>query len=142
MRRFPGIAGPKLSAMREAKQDCAHACHARPRRIQPGKHDALGLSLADLAAHLGLPEETVSDWERDHAEPRTNALFRLAGVLSVAPSWLIAGIGESPEDTHEARDLHPLVQQLREVRKLHEQTGHAIAALEAEISAILGKSGD
>ena len=104
--------------------------------------DALGLSLADLAAHLGLPEETVSDWERDHAEPRTNALFRLAGVLSVAPSWLIAGIGESPEDTHEARDLHPLIQQLREVRKLHEQTGHAIAALEAEISAVLGKSGD
>ena len=50
------------------------------------------------------------------------------------------GIGESPEDTHEARDLHPLVQQ--EVRKLHEQTGHAIAALEAEISAILGKGGD
>lgn len=104
--------------------------------------DALGLSLADLAARLGLPEETVSDWERDHTEPRTNALFRLAGVLSVSPSWLIAGIGEAPDEANEARERHPLVQRLDELRKLHEQTGLAIAALEAEIAEIAGGGSD
>jgi transcriptional regulator with XRE-family HTH domain len=99
--------------------------------------DALGLSLDALASRMGLPEETVSDWERDHAEPRTNALFMLAGVLSVSPSWLIAGIGEAPEDTTNEDSLHPLQKQLQQVRRLHEQTGEAIAVLEAEIARLL-----
>jgi transcriptional regulator with XRE-family HTH domain len=101
--------------------------------------DALDMSLAALAARLGLPEETVSDWERDHAEPRTNALFTLAGVLGVSPSWLIAGVGEAPPEADSVVPPHPLVEQLREVRRLHEQTGEAIAALEAEIARIAAR---
>lgn len=99
--------------------------------------DALGLSLADIAARLGLPEETVSDWERDHAEPRTHALFMLAGVLSVSPSWLIAGIGTAPETNEAADGPHPILHQLQEVRRLHEETGRAIAALEEEVARLL-----
>lgn len=99
--------------------------------------DALGLSLADLASRLGLPEETVSGWERDHAEPDSKALFMLAGVLSASPSWLIAGIGEAPAGPVGDDPLHPLLRQLREIHQLHDQTGKAIAALEAEIARLI-----
>ena len=101
--------------------------------------DALGLTLEDLASRLGLPEATVSGWERDHSEPETKALFRLSGVLSVSPSWLIAGIGEAPVDAGGEEHLHPLLCQLREIHRLHDQTGKAIAALEAEIAQMIEK---
>ncbi|MGB3813909.1 MAG: helix-turn-helix domain-containing protein [Shinella sp.] len=101
--------------------------------------DALGLSLEELASRIGLPEETVSGWERDHAEPDTKALFMLAGVLSVSPSWLIAGIGEAPAEPASDELLHPLLRQLQEVHQLHDQTGKAIAALEAEIAKLIRK---
>ena len=104
--------------------------------------DALGLDLADLASRIGLPEAAVSGWERDHAEPDTKALFVLAGVLSVSPSWLIAGIGEAPADPTGEEHLHPLLRQLREVHRLHDQTGKAIAALEAEITRLIAKDQD
>ncbi len=98
--------------------------------------DALDLSLGELAARMGLPEETVGDWERDHAEPRTQALFMLAGVLGVSPSWLIAGIGEAPSETGPEALGHPLFDRLQEIRRLHAQTGEAIDALEAEIARL------
>lgn len=95
--------------------------------------DALDLSLGELAARMGLPEETVGDWERDHAEPRTQALFMLAGVLGVSPSWLIAGIGEAPSETGPDARAHPLLERLQEIRRLHARAGEAIEALETEI---------
>ena len=101
--------------------------------------DAIGLSLAELATRLGLPEDTVGGWERDHAEPETKALFMLAGVLSVSPSWLIAGIGDAPCDPSGDEHLHPLLRQLREVHQLHDQTGKAIAALETEVAKLIKK---
>lgn len=101
--------------------------------------DTLGLSLDDLASQLGLPDETVCGWERDHAEPDTKALFMLAGVLSVSPSWLIAGIGEAPADPTGDEHLHPLMRRLQEIRLLHDQTGQAIAALEAEVTNLIKK---
>lgn len=104
--------------------------------------DALGLSLEELASRIGLPEGAVSGWERDHAEPDTKALFMLAGVLSVSPSWLIAGIGEAPAEPASDELLHPLLRQLQEVHQLHDQTGKAIAALEAEVAKLIKKDQD
>ena len=101
--------------------------------------DALGLELPDLASRIGLPEEIVGGWERDHAEPDTKALFMLAGVLSVSPSWLIAGIGEAPADPSGDEFLHPLLRQLHEVHQLHDRTGKAIAALEAEVARLVAR---
>ena len=104
--------------------------------------DALGYSLDDLARRLGLPEETVGSWERDHAEPETGTLFRLADVLRVSPSWLVAGIGTAPPEPAGSEYLYPLQCRLREVRQLHEQTGNAIAALEAEIARLIDRDRD
>lgn len=98
--------------------------------------DALGLSLSDLAERLGLPEETVGEWERDRAEPRADALARLAGVLSVAPSWLVAGIGEAPCAPPDGEAMMAIQRRLDEIRRLHDDTGAAIIALEAEIAAL------
>ena len=99
--------------------------------------DALGLSTKDLADRLGVRTDTISAWERDRSEPRTNRLFMLAGVLGVTPAWLIAGIGEAPKDGLSGSVHGQLRDQLAQVRKLHEQTGKAIAALETEINRAL-----
>lgn len=104
--------------------------------------DALGYSLEDLAFRLALPEETVGSWERDHAEPDTGALVLLAGALGVSPAWLISGIGAPPPEPAAGDHLHPLQCQLREARRLHERTGEAIAALEAEIARLIARDDD
>ncbi|PDT80940.1 helix-turn-helix domain-containing protein [Sinorhizobium sp. BJ1] len=97
--------------------------------------DAAKLSIKELASSVGVRSETISAWERDRAEPRTNRLFMLASVLGVTPAWLLAGIGRAPDD----RPFHShasLREQLELVKRLHEQTGEAIAALESEMERI------
>jgi len=99
--------------------------------------DALNLSAQELADRLGVRTDTISAWERDRSEPRTNRLFTLAGVLGVSPAWLIAGIGEAPKDDISNTISGQLRDQLAQVKKLHEQTGKAISALEMEINRVL-----
>lgn len=98
--------------------------------------DAANLSMTELADRLGVCCETVAAWERDRAEPRTNRLFMLAGVLGVTPAWLIAGIGRAPDEDAAIGSKEALREQLDIVKKLHAQTGEAIAALEAELDRI------
>ena len=98
--------------------------------------DAAHLSTKDLADQLGVRAETVSAWERDRAEPRTNRLFLLAGVLGVTPAWLIAGLGKAPDSDTCDDERDSLREQLALVKKLHEQTGKAIAALEMELNRV------
>ncbi|KQV42554.1 MULTISPECIES: helix-turn-helix domain-containing protein [unclassified Rhizobium] len=99
--------------------------------------DALGMTARDLADRLGVHIDTVSAWERDRSEPRTSRLFMLAGVLGVTPAWLIAGLGEAPKDEISNSVSGQLLARLADVRALHEQTGKAIAALEAEIARVV-----
>ncbi|MEI3853840.1 MULTISPECIES: helix-turn-helix domain-containing protein [Ensifer] len=98
--------------------------------------DAANLSAKDLADQLGVRTETVAAWERDRAEPRTNRLFMLAGVLGVTPAWLIAGLGKAPDSDAVDDERDGLREQLALVKKLHEQTGKAIAALEMELNRV------
>jgi HTH-type transcriptional regulator, cell division transcriptional repressor len=99
--------------------------------------DAMNLTAKDLADRLGVRTDTISAWERDRSEPRTNRLFMLAGVLGVTPAWLIAGIGEPPKDDLTNSVSGQLRDQLAQVKKLHEQTGRAIAALEMELNRVI-----
>lgn len=98
--------------------------------------DALNMTARDLADRLGVHVDTISAWERDRSEPRTSRLFMLAGVLGVTPAWLIAGLGEAPKDEISNSVSGQLLSRLKDVRALHEQTGKAIAALEAEIARL------
>jgi transcriptional regulator with XRE-family HTH domain len=58
--------------------------------------EAAGLSTKQLAGQLGMSAKTVSNWENDRAEPRSNNLNTLAGLLGVSPTWLLAGRGAAP----------------------------------------------
>lgn len=58
--------------------------------------EAVSLTSAQLARRLGVKSTTVSGWELDRSEPRSNKLVLLAGVLRVSPAWLLTGVGDSP----------------------------------------------
>lgn len=102
--------------------------------------EAMNLSMQDLAERLSVRVDTISAWERDRSEPRTSRLFLLAGVLGVTPAWLIAGMGEPPKDDPASSATAQLREQLATVKKLHDQTGKAIAALEREINSVVKSS--
>jgi len=60
--------------------------------------ETAGLTTAEVAAQLGVTEKAVMNWESDRAEPRSNKLSTLAGLLSVSPTWLLAGRGAAPRE--------------------------------------------
>ena len=58
--------------------------------------EAAGLDLGQLAERIGVRPQTVRNWEEDRAEPRSNRLQMLAGMLDVSLVWLISGLGPGP----------------------------------------------
>ena len=58
--------------------------------------EAQGLTTSQLARRMGIKTDTLQGWESDRAEPRSNRLLTLAGMLSVSPTWLLTGVGEAP----------------------------------------------
>ena len=60
--------------------------------------EAQNLTTSQLARRMGVKTDTLQDWETDRAEPRSNRLLTLAGMLNVSPTWLLTGAGESPVD--------------------------------------------
>ncbi len=61
--------------------------------------EAQDLTTAQLARRMGIKTHTLQDWETDRAEPRSNRLLTLAGMLNVSPTWLLTGAGGSPVDS-------------------------------------------
>jgi transcriptional regulator with XRE-family HTH domain len=69
--------------------------------------EAQDLTTSQLARRMGVKTETLHDWETDRAEPRSNRLLTLAGMLNVSPTWLLTGAGESPVDSlNETEMMH------------------------------------
>jgi len=58
--------------------------------------EAEELTTSQLARRLGVKSATLQAWESDRAEPRSNRLIMLAGILNVSPTWLLTGYGERP----------------------------------------------
>lgn len=61
--------------------------------------EAQDLTTSQLARRMGIKTDTLQDWETDRAEPRSNRLLTLAGMLNVSPTWLLTGAGGSPVDS-------------------------------------------
>lgn len=55
----------------------------------------MGLTQAELAAQVGVNQNTLSIWESEHALPRTRDLPRLAQVLGCAIGELFADDAEA-----------------------------------------------
>lgn len=51
----------------------------------------MGMSVDELAAHLGVTPASVAAWESDQRTPRANRLQMLAGILNVSLAWLLEG---------------------------------------------------
>jgi HTH-type transcriptional regulator, cell division transcriptional repressor len=104
--------------------------------------EALGFTTAELALRLGVTEETLANWENDRAEPRSNRLSMLAGLLGVSLSWLLTGAGSAPSSaTTEVagQDLSKEVGRIRaEAVRLVERLDH----LGKEIRRVEADSGD
>lgn len=58
--------------------------------------DARDISIEEAADILGVEPGTWSAWENDRAEPRSNRIDMMAGVLQVSVSWLLSGKGTGP----------------------------------------------
>jgi transcriptional regulator with XRE-family HTH domain len=79
--------------------------------------EAQELTTSQLARRLGIKTETLHDWETDRAEPRSNRLLTLAGMLNVSPTWLLTGAGEAPIDAlteTEMMHIRECVERMRE----------------------------
>jgi HTH-type transcriptional regulator, cell division transcriptional repressor len=95
--------------------------------------EAAGYSAAKFSRTLGIRKETLDAWESDRSEPRANRLVTMAGLLSVSPSWLLHGIGESPLDENVSDEVQILRAQLARIKELREQTSISIANMERAI---------
>ena len=95
-------------------------------RIRIAREHA-GMSVEELASHLGVLPESVAAWESDERTPRSNRVLTMAGVLNVSIAWLLEG----REDARMG-DSEPSLEDLRtrlETLRLH--LGEATAQLES-----------
>lgn len=58
--------------------------------------DARDISIEHAARDLGVEADTWAAWENDRAEPQSNRVEMMAGVLQVSVSWLVSGSGAGP----------------------------------------------
>ncbi|MEO1701203.1 MAG: helix-turn-helix domain-containing protein [Pseudomonadota bacterium] len=78
--------------------------------------EAMGYTTSQLARRLGIKSATLQNWENDRAEPRSNKLFMLAGMLNVSPTWILTGRGESPTPIEGDPDIAALRHELLDMR--------------------------
>ena len=79
--------------------------------------EAQELTTSQLARRLGIKTETLHDWETDRAEPRSNRLLTLAGMLNVSPTWLLTGAGEAPVDTLTETEMMHIRESVERIRE-------------------------
>ena len=82
-----------MSVMRQSKDTASIG-----ERITAAR-TCIQLSTAQLSRRLGVQTKTLSRWQHDISQPRSNRLAMLAGVLGVSPQWLLVGEGEGPTRT-------------------------------------------
>ncbi len=100
-----------------------------------------GLSLEQLSRQLGVRARTLKNWETDRSEPRINKLVALAGLLGVAPTYLIAreGYGGSADTgipagpSSDIQAVAGLRRQLDELESKHKQSLKLIRQMRKQI---------
>lgn len=95
--------------------------------------DTAGISPDVLADQLGVPCETLLEWEADRSEPLPTRLLNLAGILGVSPMWLMTGVGVGPDDHDRRLPLEAMRLQLAHLDQLHRECGRLIQSLTRQI---------
>jgi transcriptional regulator with XRE-family HTH domain len=85
--------------------------------------EAAQLSTAQLARRIGIRTATLTQWETDASEPRSDRLRALAGHLNVSLIWLLVGRGTAPSDNG------PVAQEVRLLKAEIGALGEAAAQI-------------
>ena len=97
--------------------------------------EATGFTTAQLAHRLGVRTSTLASWESGKAEPRTNRLMMLAGLLSVSPTWLLCGRGTAPQEPSES-EVDSLKTSIVELRSMISAMGEHVHRLEQRVETL------
>ena len=98
--------------------------------------DAAGLSARELAWRLGVKTTTIKAWECDRSQPEARCLATLAGLLNVSLSWILHGVGPSPDEPDTSALVGAVNSQLDRLKLLHLETGHLINRLEGDLDRL------
>ncbi len=96
--------------------------------------NAKNTSLAEVAELVGVEVKTLQAWECDRAEPRSNRLTMLAGILGISPSWLLFGRGTSPIQESTSTHLESTELQLDQLKFQRQKLNNAIESIEESLS--------
>lgn len=99
--------------------------------------DMAGKTIEEASAQVGVTDDTYSEWENDRSEPRSNKLTTLAGILGVAPIWLISGVGDGPDSTITQVSLSEMRNELDRLRLLSGEVISGIDAVQDRIEVLL-----
>jgi len=98
-----------------------------------------GMSVEELARHLGVEPASVAAWESDRRTPRANRLLMMAGVLNVSLTWLLEG----REDERMAAGGVPTLDDVRaQIESAHAQFTEAMSLLESARGTLAALAAD
>ncbi|MDV7271045.1 helix-turn-helix transcriptional regulator [Thioclava sp. A2] len=104
-----------------------------------GARETAGLDQEELARRLGVRLETLQGWEEDLADPRSNRLQMLAGLLNVSLMWLLTGEGEGldgpPGQVAEPMPVSATIAEIREIRSVLEELDARLGRLERKLQS-------
>jgi len=92
--------------------------------------EAAQLSTAQLARRIGIRTTTLTQWEADSSEPRSDRLRAIAGHLNVSLIWLLVGRGSAPTDSG------PLAQEVRLLKSEISALGEAATQIAERLEHI------
>ncbi len=95
--------------------------------------DAKNISLAQVAGLAGVEAKTLDAWECDQAEPPSNRLGMLAGILGISPSWLLFGRGASPMQESTSIEVDSIELQLQDLKVQNRKMTKAIENIEGSL---------
>ncbi|MEQ1952950.1 helix-turn-helix transcriptional regulator [Mesorhizobium sp. CN2-181] len=98
--------------------------------------ESAGLDIKGLAWRLGVGDESIRDWETDRSQPDARLLTKMAGLLNVSLSWILHGVGTSPDEPDEPVLIESVGTQLDRLKHLNVETGHLITRLESDLERL------
>lgn len=107
-------------------------------RLQRAR-DAAGLTVAQVAARLGVRPSTVLAWETDRSQPRANKLQMLAGLLNVGLAWLMDGLGKGPREASDEL-LESIAVRLARMRQLQGEFDAIAQGLERDFTRLAAET--